>query len=283
MRTAIFVLVLLFTLGCDNASSNGTPVNRTAANTAAQPVREPVKTDGYTVVNTFPHDPKAFTQGLMHYDGYLYESTGQYGSSTLRKVELKTGRVLQQHRLPSDYFGEGLTILNGKIYQLTWRERTVFVYNLENFKLEKELRYAGEGWGLTDDGTNLIMTDGTHVIRFVDPDTFRTLRTITVLREDGKPLMNLNELEYINGEIWANIWHSEDPKILGRTNHIARIDPSNGNLLGYIDLTGISPEDQRRDTENTLNGIAYDRENDRIFVTGKNWRRLFEIKLESQE
>lgn len=282
MRMILILLLVVASLGC---GSDPQPLNdaNAPANAAVKPERARVPTYTYEVVNTFPHDPNAFTQGLFFHDGYLYESTGQYGSSTLRKVELKTGRVVQQHRLPEEFFGEGAALFNGQIYQLTWREGTAFVYDLESFKPVREARFTGEGWGLTNDDKHLIMSDGTHVIRFIDPATFRTVRTIVVNREDGRPQMNLNELELIRGEIWANIWHSEDPRYLGRPNHIARIDPASGALLGYVDLDGISPDDVRRDTENTLNGIAYDAENDRIFVTGKNWRRLFEIRIRLKE
>lgn len=282
MRSFPLIILALLSLGCgtEPVSNNNAGL---PANAAQKPAREPVPTYTYEVVNTFPHDPRAFTQGLFFHNGSLYESTGQYGQSSLRQVELKTGRILTQHRLSGQFFGEGATLFGGRIYQLTWREGTVFIYDPDGLKPVREARFSGEGWGLTNDDKHLIMSDGTHVIRFVDPETFRTVRTIVVNREDGRPLINLNELEYIKGEIWANIWHSEEPQILGRPNHIARIDPANGALLGYIDLAGISPEDQRRDKENTLNGIAYDAENDRIFVTGKNWSRLFEIRVKPKE
>ena len=251
-------------------------VNTTSENTSKQSAAVPVYT--YEIVNTYPHDPKAFTQGLVFRDGVLYESTGEYGDSTLRKVDLTSGKVLQKKEVAEDYFAEGIAVLNDKIYQITWRERTAFIYDL-NFNLLKEIRYQGDGWGLTHDAANLIMSDGTHVIRFVNPENFQTVRTVPVFRENGQPLLNLNELEYVKGEIWANIWHSEQPNILGKPNHIARIDPNSGKLLGWIDLSGISPEDVNRDSENTLNGIAHDEASDRIFVTGKNWRKLFEIKV----
>ncbi|MDQ3749635.1 MAG: glutaminyl-peptide cyclotransferase, partial [Acidobacteriota bacterium] len=225
------------------------------------------------------HDSKAFTQGLVFHNGFLYESTGQKGDSTVRKVEINSGRVLQKQDLSDAYFAEGMTILNDRIYQVTWQENTAFVYDVNDFKLLKELKYQGEGWGLTDDGTNLIMSDGTHVIRIVDPETFKTTRTLVVLDENGKPLLDLNELEYVKGEIWANVWHSEK---IGKPNHIVRIDPNSGKLLGWINLQGISPDDVERDDENTLNGIAYDETSDRIFVTGKKWRNLYEIKLKAQ-
>ncbi|CAN5505243.1 glutaminyl-peptide cyclotransferase [soil metagenome] len=254
-----------------------TTVSKTNNNTAKTASNVPIYT--YEIVNTFRHDPKAFTEGLFFYNGFLYESTGQEGKSDLRKVELESGKVVQQIKLSTDSFGEGTTILNGKIYQLTWREGRGFVYDADTFKLLREFTYAGDGWGLTNDGKNLFMTDSTHVIRVIDPETFRTIRTLVVLREDGKPLMQINELEYIKDEIWANVWHSEEPGILGKPNYIARIDPNSGKLLGWIDLGGISPDDVERDIENTLNGIAYDAQNDRIFVTGKNWKKLFEIKI----
>jgi glutaminyl-peptide cyclotransferase len=162
---------------------------------------------------------------------------------------------------------------------MTWKEGLVRVFDLNDFRLIRELTYQGEGWGLTTDGTHMFMTDGTHVMRVMDPATFKSVKMIAVMREDGKPLMQLNELEYVKGEIWANIWHSQKPEILGKPNHLARIDPATGKLLGWINLDGISPEDVKRSDENTLNGIAYDPQGDRIFVTGKNWRKLFEIKL----
>ncbi|GIU82550.1 MAG: glutaminyl-peptide cyclotransferase [Acidobacteria bacterium] len=237
-----------------------------------------VPTYTYEVVKVYPHDPKAFTQGLVYHNGYLYEGTGGRKDddfhSSLRKVELETGKVLQKIDLPGEYFGEGIAILNNKIYQLTWQENTVFVYDLETFRLLKKFTYSGEGWGLTTDGVHLFMSDGTHVIRVVDPEKFETIRTIVVLDEKGKPIMRLNELEYIKGEIWANVWEK---------TQIVRIDPNSGKLLGRIDLTKlvyeVTREDERADV---LNGIAYDAVNDRIFITGKKWRKLFEIRLKEK-
>ena len=282
MRLFTFFLSISFSLACgggSNTPNNSVNSRVNAVNTAgAKPAAE-LPVYGYEIVKSYPHDSNSFTQGLVFHDGSLYESSGEYGESSLRKVDLLTGKVQQKHDIPSEFFGEGMTVFNGKAYQITWRERTAFVYNLADFKLERELRYAGEGWGLTHDGANLIMSDGTHVIRFVNPENFQTVRTIVVKRENGQPLMNLNELEYVKGEIWANIWHSEKPETLGKPNRIARIDPATGNLLGWIDLDGISPDDLRRDSENTLNGIAYDAASDRMFVTGKKWKKLFEIKL----
>lgn len=286
MRVYFIFLVLLFSLACDNKTNNSnTNLNasrKTNTNSTANASAVPVYT--YEIVNTFKHDPKAFTQGLIFHNGFLYESAGEYGESTLRKVELETGKVLQKIELADEYFAEGMTLLNGKIYQITWQEHTAFVYNLDDFKLLKKFEYAGDGWGLTNDGKNLIMSDGTHIIRFVDPETFQTVRTISTFREDGKPLMDINELEYVKGEIWANIWRAAEPQILGKPNYIARIDPQNGKLVGWIDLGNISPEDvQRNPSSNTLNGIAYDAASDRIFVTGKNWKKLFEIKVKPKQ
>ena len=267
-----------------NADKSNVVVNvKTPTPTAQQTTGANVPVYTYEIVNTFKHDSGAFTEGLFFHNGFLYESTGEEGKSNLRRVALESGKVVQQQNLSDEFFGEGTTILNGKIYQLTYREETAFVYDAETFKPLKEFRYSGEGWGLTNDGTNLYMTDSTHVIRVIDPETFKTVRTIPVFREDGKPLMQVNELEWIKGELWSNIWHSELPGILGKPNYIARIDPQTGRILGWIDLQNISPDDVKRDSENTLNGIAYDAANDRIFVTGKQWRKLFEIKIKPKE
>ena len=236
----------------------------------------------YDIIKTYPHDPNAFTEGLYYKDGFLYESTGspgESGGSSLRKVNLETGKVVQKWDLPREDFGEGIYEINGKIYQLTWQQEMGRVFDANDFKLLQEFNYQGEGWGMTTDGTNLIFDQGTQILKFMDPNTFATVKTLPVTREDGRPQMQINELEWIKGEIWANIWHSEDPEILGKNNYIARIDPNTGRIIGWIDLGGISPDDVSRDPENTLNGIAYDAENDRIFVTGKKWKNLFEIKV----
>ena len=282
MRLLLFTASLALSLAC-GASSNTTNQPKPNGNTVNTPVAkappDSLPVYGYEIVKTYPHDQKAFTQGLFFYNGFLYESTGEEGESSLRKVEIETGKVLQKFNLPREDFGEGIAQLNGKIFMLTWRQGLGRVFDINDFKLIKEFSYQGEGWGITTNGTDLFMTQSTHVIRVLDPETFKTVRTIPVMRDDGKPLMQINELEYIKGEIWANVWHSEDPAILGKPNFIARIDPANGKLLGWIDLDGISPDDVKRGQENTLNGIAYDAATDRIFVTGKNWKKLFEIKL----
>ena len=277
MRWYLFILIVLMLFSC-----NGTTRRSTVLPLPEAPVykSDPVPTYSYEIVNEYKHDKKAFTQGLTFHNGYLYESTGQEGRSTLRKVELETGKVLQEHKVPRDYFAEGMTILSGKVYQLTWQHSLGFIYNLEDFKLEREFRFSGMGWGLTNDKKHLFLSDGTHVIRIIDPETFKVARTIAVMNEEGEPLVSLNELEFIKGEIWANIWRSENMK---KPNHIARIDPANGKLLGWINLDKISPKDSGKNYINSLNGIAYDEERDRIFVTGKNWKRLFEIRLKPLE
>jgi glutamine cyclotransferase len=239
----------------------------------------PVPVYGYEVVKSYPHDPEAFTQGLLFHNGFLYESTGEYGRSSIRKVDIETGKVLQKVDLPKDNFGEGLTLFNGQLYSLTWKEQICRVYSVDDLKLVREFSYTGEGWGITNDGTNLYMTDSTHVIRVLNPETFRSSKMIAVMREDGRPMMSLNELEWVKGELWANIWHSEKPESVGKPNYIARIDPANGKIVGWIDLDGISPDDTRRDGENVLNGIAYDSASDRLFVTGKKWKKLYEIRI----
>ena len=276
MRLYLLIFTVFLLSACSgapnnvNKATNAGNVNSNKAVTAAA-----VPVDTYEIVKTYPHDGKAFTQGLIFHNGFFYESDGEYGDSTLRKVEVETGKVVQKKDIAEDYFAEGLTILNDKIYQITWREGTAFQYDM-NFNLIKEFRYAGQGWGLTHDGTNLIMSDGTHVIRFINPENFETVRTIVVKDENGKGIYKLNELEYVKGEIWANVWHSEE---IGKPNHIARISPQDGKLLGWIDLQGVSPDDVERDSENVLNGIAYDAASDRLFVTGKNWKKLLEIKV----
>lgn len=275
----IVILTLMLCFACSGGPNSTPPNNAKSPQPANTTKSAPLPVYGFEVVKTYPHDSQAFTQGLFFHNGFLYESTGQEGKSSIRKVEIETGKVLQKWDLPGDEFGEGSTMIGDRIYMITWQDNIGRVFNLTDFKLLKEFSYIGEGWGITNDGTNLIMSQGTHVLKFINPETFQQVKTLPVMREDGRPLMNINELEFVNGEIWANIWHSEIPDILGRPNHIARIDPGNGKLLGWINLDGISPDDQRRDSENTLNGIAYDAAGERIFVTGKKWRKLFEIKI----
>ncbi len=226
----------------------------------------------YEIVNSWPHDFTAFSQGLIFKNGTLYESTGQYGLSSLRIIDLKTGKIKKKVDVPKQYFAEGITILKERIFQLTWRSHKGFIYEPNTLQLLGEFSYEGEGWGLTDDGHSLIISDGTNILRFLNPDTFKIQKIIRVHIND-MPLMNLNELEYIKGEIYANIW---------RTDIIARIDPDSGKTLGLIDLTGLLPVDKRKNKDAVLNGIAYDQAHDRLFVTGKMWPRIFEIHLKKR-
>ena len=223
----------------------------------------------YEVVNAYPHDPTAFTQGLIYHEGYLYESTGLYGESSLRKVALESGTVLQQVDLPPQYFGEGLTLWEDTLLQLTWREGTGFIYDLDDFSLLGQFTYPTEGWGLTQDGTHLIMSDGSHYLYFLDPQELQIVSQVEVTYQ-GEAVERLNELEFIRGEVYAKIWLTDD---------IERIDPATGAVQGWIDLRGILPEELRTPTTDVLNGIAYDIEGDRLFVTGKNWPMLYEIRL----
>ncbi len=226
-------------------------------------------TDTYKIIHVYPHDSSAYTQGLIYLDGHLYESTGLNGRSSLRMVDLETGRVQQEISVPSKYFAEGLTNWGSTLIQLTWLAHTAFVYDRFSFRLLRTLHYDGEGWGLTQDGAHLILSDGSATLRFLDPETFRAVRRI-VVKDRGSPVTQLNELEYVRGEIYANVWH---------TDRIARIAPATGKVLGWIDLSGLLPADQHPDPEAVLNGIAYDAAHDRLFVTGKLWPRLFEIKV----
>jgi glutamine cyclotransferase len=236
---------------------------------AGQGARAGVPVDGYSIVNVYPHDPEAFTQGLQYHGGFLYEGTGLTGRSSIRQVDLTTGRVLKRRALAPSMFGEGITIRNAELIQLTWQSGLAFVYDLRTFEPRRTFTYAGEGWGLTQDATSLIMSDGTDALRILDPATFAERRRIRV-SAGGLPLGDLNELEFVKGEIFANVW---------MTDRIARIDPSTGRVTGWIDLTGLLPARDRTSSDQVLNGIAYDAEKDRLFVTGKLWPRLFEIKV----
>ena len=235
----------------------------------ATPTPTPPPTYTYRVINTYPHDPAAFTQGLIFVDGDLYEGTGRWGESALREVDLATGEVLRSRPLDTQYFGEGITLLGNKIYELTWQEQTGFVYDRDTFEPLQTFTYPHEGWGITQDGTRLIVSDGTATIRFWDPDTLQETGRITVRDNDG-PLNRLNELEFVNGEIWANIW---------LTDLIARISPDTGDVLGYIDLTGLLDTSTLTQPVDVLNGLAFDSETGRLFVTGKLWPSLFEIEV----
>ena len=220
------------------------------------------------VVARYPHDPNAFTQGLLIHDGKFYESTGQYGGSSVRRVQIETGRVEQRRDVDTRYFGEGLERVGDRLFQLTWKENTAFVYDIDNFSEIERFEYDGEGWGLTNDGELLIMSDGTPTLRFIDPADFSVERTVTVT-DEGRPQVNLNELEYIDGEVWANIWLED---------RIARIDPDDGRIVGWIDMSALYPA-AARPNDAVVNGIAWDPESDRIFVTGKLWPAIFEVRF----
>lgn len=222
----------------------------------------------YAIVNTFPHDKTAFTQGLLIDDGVLYESTGLYGNSSLRRVELETGEVLQSYALPPQYFGEGIAVFEGKLVQLTWQSQKGFVYDERSFELLQEFNYSTQGWGITYDGSHLIMSDGTSTLHFLDPETFQKTGQVEV-HNASSTVDNLNELEYIKGDVYANIWLEEK---------IAIINPQTGQVKGWINMTGLQNM-ENQDVNNVLNGIAYDSKADRLFVTGKRWSQLFEIKL----
>jgi len=225
---------------------------------------------GYDVVREYPHDPEAFTQGLVFRDGFLYESTGQLGRSTLRKVRLENGEVVQRHALASDIFGEGLTDWRSQLIQLTWVTNIAFVYDFGTFRELRRFNYAGEGWGLTHDGKRLIMSDGTPNLRFLDPATFDEQSRLNVRDHNGS-VDDLNELEFVKGSVYANVWLTE---------RIAIIAPDTGSVMAWVDLTGLRPR-KGPPGEDVLNGIAYDAAGDRLFVTGKLWPKLFEIRLKA--
>ncbi len=267
---AVLAFVLTLLISSPVGAWHGAPeqTKRAAGDLAATGTRyEPIEYT-YEVVASWPHDRGAFTQGLVYNDhGTFYESTGLNGRSSLREVDPQTGAVLRRVDVAEQYFAEGLTELGGKLYQLTWQHQRGFVYDAATFAKTREFTYAGEGWGLTDDGHSLIMSDGTNAIRFLDPETFAVRRTIRVMR-GGQPLRNINELEYIDGQIYANVW---------LTDYIARIDPASGFLTGWIDMRGLLPPDGGN--ADVLNGIAWDAASGRIFVTGKLWPRLFEVRF----
>jgi glutamine cyclotransferase len=224
---------------------------------------------GYTVVKTYPHNPSSFTEGLVYADGGFYEGTGEVGRSHLLRVDLETGAAVLSSTLEGDYFGEGITLFNDQLYQLTWRSQTGFVYSKDGFRQLKTFKYATEGWGLTHDGARLIMSDGTDTLYTLDPATLEQRPLVKVADEHG-PITNINELEYIDGQIYANIW---------LTDRIARIDPASGRVTAWIDLSGLVGPEERVNADAVLNGIAYDPVGRRLFVTGKLWSKLFEITL----
>jgi len=239
-------------ISCSNSKTAETPASYT-----------------YKVVKTYYHDPKAYTQGLVFEKGLLYESTGLEGRSTLRKVELKTGRVLQMYKLPAEFFAEGITIYKDKIIQLTYTSQVGFVYKKDTFELLQKFNYSTEGWGITYDGKHLVTSDGTSTLHLLDPETLKQTDRIEV-HDNNRPVSGLNELEFVRGQIFANVWPTE---------MVARISPQTGQVTGWIYLTGLLTLQDRTEQVDVLNGIAYDATNDRLFVTGKCWSKLFEIKL----
>ena len=254
---ALFLLNLLpFSILADTVTGNQQPESN-------------IKQYTYEVVNVYPHDPTAFTQGLIYQDGYLYESTGLNGRSSLRKIELETGKVLKKRNINRKYFGEGLASDDGYLYQLSWRAGTGFVYNRDTFALENTFNYPGEGWGLTTYKGHLIMSDGSSTLRFLDPVHFKEIRQLDVTI-DGKPLKKLNELEIVKESIYANVW---------RTDQVVIISPVTGRVEGIVNFASLLDKAESSLTANVLNGIAYDAAADRLFVTGKFWPNLFEIKL----
>ena len=264
------LLVAIAILGCGCSQTQHADTSRFTSTPGIAQKASQAPILNVKLVRAYPHDPQAFTQGLEYYRGYLYESTGIAGQSTLRKVALQTGQVIQKISIPSPYFGEKLTIFHGKIYQLTWLSKKGFIYDLRSFRQIGEFPYDTEGWGLTHDDRSLIMSDGTNKIRYIDPVSFAVTRTIELYAQ-GQAVVNLNELEYIKGEIFANIWHFP---------RVARIDARSGQLVAWIDLSAVVAKEPHN-AEAVLNGIAYDQAEDRLFVTGKNWSKLFEIKVEA--
>lgn len=267
VQSTAIALLLAIHASCLSPSDDG------AESAALQP-QQPAEilTYSYRVIHSFPHDPKAYTQGLLYDNGFLYESTGQYGQSSLRKVELETGAVVQLHQLDDRFFAEGLALFGNRLLQLTWRANKGFAYRLDSFEPLAEFAYPTEGWGLTYDGELLVMSDGSATLYFRDPFTFAEVSRVAVVAQ-GRPVSQLNELEWVAGEVFANIW---------QTDTIARIDPATGQVAGWIDLTGLlSDADRRGSNAEVLNGIAYDPEGERLFVTGKRWPKLYQIELVS--
>ena len=250
------------------STSAGGPDDIGAANRAIKPA---VSANDYEIVAVYPHDTAAYTQGLLWHDGYLYEGTGRSGTSSLRKVNPQTGEVVQQVPLPSEYFGEGIALLGDRIFQLTWRSKRGFIYDAASFERVGEFRYDTEGWGLTSDGTHLIMSDGSANLFFLDSRSQEVVRTVRV-HEDGDDIDDLNELEYIGNLVYANVWHSDI---------VFEIDPVSGAVVGHIDFSDLLAGERPRSSEAVLNGIAYNPDNGHLYVTGKLWPKLFEIRLTS--
>lgn len=272
----IFLVIplILLTVTCqrDSTQSEGGSISAAPA-PAVEPqgvtIPPRVVNYGFEVIKVYPHDPGAFTQGLLYHNGYLYESTGLNGQSSLRQVDLATGEVRRRVDLADTYFAEGLALHNRKLYQLTWQSRLGFIYDLDSFQLLRTFNYRGEGWGLTVGGGLLILSDGSSRLRFIDPETLDLRREVDVL-EGERPVNQLNELEFVNGAIWANIWQSD---------RLVQINPETGKVMGWVNLGGLLPAEDRQRGVDVLNGIAWDEDGPRLFVTGKLWPKLFEIRL----
>jgi glutamine cyclotransferase len=270
LKTILLPLLIVFALSFPPSTQQvhaHEPI-QTPAKKSFKPKLSGVPVSGYQIVNTYPHDPGAFTQGLIFHDGRLYESTGLHGRSSLRKVEMETGKVLKRRDLPEKYFGEGIAFCSKRLIQLTYQSQIGFIYDLD-LRQTGSFTYPTEGWGLTCDGSRLVLSDGTATLRWLDARTFKMVKQITVT-DQGRPVGRLNELEYVKGEIFANIW---------QTDIIARISPDTGQVKGWIDLGGLSRQLEPTALIDCLNGIAYDERGDRLFVTGKLWPKLFEIRL----
>ena len=278
LRFVHFVLcvaVWCVSVPCSFGTGPGLPQRVTSVSLAAKPPEQLT----LRYVATLPHDRSAFTQGLLWSDGYLYESTGQYGQSTLRRVEPKSGKVTASLSLPHRFFGEGLALVEDSLFLLTWREETCLMFDKATLQFKGEFKYPGEGWGLAYDGASLMMSNGTNVIRFLDPKTFKRKREIKVVdtprNQRPVPIHHLNELEWIRDEIWANVW---------QTTRIVRIDPAKGTVLGWFELAPFVPPEHRHDMlECVLNGIAYDPETQHVYITGKRWNVMYLFQLESPE
>lgn len=263
LAVGIVVIVLLLRSGPANQQDGGSSAGKQSRDESQ------ARQLSYEVVNSYPHDPTSFTQGLVWHDGALYESTGLEGQSKLRRLEFPSGRVLKELRLSPDLFGEGLALVDNRLIQLTWKSHRGFVYDLGTFRQLQEFSYDTEGWGLTYDGKNLILSDGSSNLFYLDPQTFKPIRKLAVTM-NGKPLTELNELEFIEGEVWANVW---------QTDFIVRIDPSTGRVTSFLNLKGVLAPSDKTGSEDVLNGIAYDAEHKRIFITGKLWPRICEIRV----
>ncbi len=264
-RPIYYSIICAMLIGCTAEK----PADHKAPSKSPEPVVAGALRQGYRVLQTLPHDSGAFTQGLVVQNGYFLESTGQYGFSSLRRVDIRSGTVRQKETIDARYFGEGITVLKGRVYMLTWLNQHGFIYDAKTLKPLGDFSYSGEGWGLTTDGSSLYMSNGTNTITVHDPAGFRRMRSIDVTL-DGSPLGNLNELEWIRGEIWANVWQTEQ---------IVRIDPTSGRVRAVIDMAGILPQQARTPSTDVMNGIAWDSVGNAIYVTGKHWPSIFKIDI----